>query len=139
MARLRKRGHREAEVSTDSLSDIMFFLMLFFLILSTMVSPNAMKVNLPSSTNKRQIDNRKDPIHLAVTKDHKYFINSKEVPYSDLEAAMIAKIGGRIEPSVVIHVDRELLYQDFIDVMQLGDRLKCKMICATQPSNGNGK
>ena len=68
MSRLRKKIHREAEVSTDSLSDIMFFLMLFFLILSTMVSPNAMKVNLPSSTTKRQIES-KDPIHLAVTKD----------------------------------------------------------------------
>ncbi len=135
MARLRKRVHREAEVSTDSLSDIMFFLMLFFLILSTMVSPNAMKVNLPSSTNSPRIEN-KNPIHLAVTKDHKYFIDSKEVSYADLEAELKAKIGDKTEPSVVIHVDKDLLYQDFIDVMQLGDRLKCKMVCATQPSNG---
>jgi len=135
MARLRKRVHRESEVSTDSLSDIMFFLMLFFLILSTMVSPNAMKVNLPSSTNKAHIES-KDPIHLAVTKEHQYFIDSKEVPYADLEAALVAKINGRVEPSVVIHVDKDLLYQDFIDVMQLGDRLKCKMICATHSSNG---
>ena len=135
MSRLRKKIHREAEVSTDSLSDIMFFLMLFFLILSTMVSPNAMKVNLPSSTTKRQIES-KDPIHLAVTKDHKYFIDSKEVDYANLEAELKIKIGDRSEPAVVIHVDKELLYQDFIDVMQLGDRLKCKMICATQPSNG---
>ena len=135
MARLRKRVHREAEVSTDSLSDIMFFLMLFFLILSTMVSPNAMKVNLPSSTNSPRIEN-KNPIHLAVTKDHKYFIDSKEVSYADLEAELKAKIGDKTEPSVVIHVDKDLLYQDFIDVRQLGDRLKCKMVCATQPSNG---
>ena len=100
-----------------------------------MVSPNAMKVNLPSSTTKRQIES-KDPIHLAVTKDHKYFIDSKEVAYANLEAELKTKIGDRSEPAVVIHVDKELLYQDFIDVMQLGDRLKCKMICATQPSNG---
>lgn len=135
MARLRKRVHREAEVSTDSLSDIMFFLMLFFLILSTMVSPNAMKVNLPSSTNSPRIEN-KNPIHLAVTKDHKYYIDSKEVSYADLETELKTKIGDKTEPSVVIHVDKDLLYQDFIDVMQLGDRLKCKMVCATQPSNG---
>ena len=136
MSRLRNRAHRESEVSTDSLSDIMFFLMLFFLILSTMVSPNAMKVNLPSANNKRKIENDKNPIHLAVTKEHKYFIDSKEVDYANLEAAMTEKINGRVEPPVVIHVDKELMYQDFIDVMQLGDRLKCKMICATQPSNG---
>ena len=40
------------------------------------------------------------------------------------------------EPAVVIHVDKDLLYQDFIDMMQIGDKLNCKMICATQPSNG---
>ncbi len=133
MSRFRKHKHREAEVSTDSLSDIMFFLMLFFLILSTMVSPNAMKVNLPSSTSVKLVP--KDPIHLAVTIDHKYFINSKEVPYANLEPELVSKINGNKETSVVIHVDKNLLYQDFIDVMQLGDRLKCKMICATQPSN----
>lgn len=135
MSRLRKKAHRESEVSTDSLSDIMFFLMLFFLILSTMVSPNAMKVNLPSANNKTHIESS-NPIHLAVTKERKYFIDSKEVPYANLEAELTTKIGGKAETPVVIHVDKELLYQDFIDVMQLGDRLKCKMVCATQPSNG---
>lgn len=135
MSRLRKKAHRESEVSTDSLSDIMFFLMLFFLILSTMVSPNAMKVNLPSANNKTHIESN-NPIHLAVTKERKYFIDSKEVPYANLEAELTTKIGGKTETPVVIHVDKELLYQDFIDVMQLGDRLKCKMVCATQPSNG---
>lgn len=132
---LRKKGHREAEVSTDSLNDIMFFLLLFFLILSTMVSPNAIKVNLPSSKNNKPIDNNKKPIHLAVTIDHKYYVDSKEVSFGDLETVLAEKIAGRTEPAVVIHVDKDLLYQDFIDMMQIGDRLKCKMICATQPSN----
>lgn len=132
---LRKKAHREAEVSTDSLNDIMFFLLLFFLILSTMVSPNAIKVNLPSSKNNKPIDNNKKPIHLAVTLDHKYYVDSKEVAFGELETVLAEKIAGRTEPAVVIHVDKDLLYQDFIDMMQIGDRLKCKMICATQPSN----
>ncbi|NBQ48440.1 MAG: biopolymer transporter ExbD, partial [Sphingobacteriia bacterium] len=63
---LRKK-HRDAEVSTDSLNDIMFFLLLFFIILSTMVTPNAIKVALPESQAKPTIDNVK-PIHVAVTK-----------------------------------------------------------------------
>ena len=81
---LRKR-HRESEVSTDSLSDIMFFLMLFFLIISTMVSPNAMKVNLPNSKANKPIDNNKQPVHLAVTQDRKYFVDSKETDFGNLE------------------------------------------------------
>lgn len=133
---LRKKAHREVEVSTDSLNDIMFFLLLFFLILSTMVSPNAIKVNLPSSKKNTQIDNNKKPIHIAVTKEHKYYIDSKEVYFGDLESSLAKKIEGRVEPAVVIHVDKDLSYQDFIDLMQIGDKLNCKMICATQPSNG---
>ncbi|MGZ4099324.1 MAG: biopolymer transporter ExbD, partial [Bacteroidia bacterium] len=57
---LRKK-HRDAEVSTDSLSDIMFFLLIFFLILSTMVSPNSIKVNLPKSDPNVTVENNKKP------------------------------------------------------------------------------
>jgi biopolymer transport protein ExbD len=135
---LRKR-HRESEVSTDSLSDIMFFLMLFFLIISTMVSPNAMKVNLPNSKANKPIDNNKQPVHLAVTQDRKYFVDSKETDFGNVETLLLEKIKGKAEPVVVLHIDKGLIYQDFIDVMQIGDRLKCRMVCATQPSNGNGK
>ncbi len=134
--RFKKNKHRESEVSTDSLNDIMFFLMLFFLILSTMISPNAMKVNLPSSTNKKPVDNSQNPIHLSVTQDRKYYIDAKEIAYSLLEDELKTKIANKKESAIVLHVDKELKYQDFIDVMQLGDRLKCKMICATQTSNG---
>jgi biopolymer transport protein ExbD len=132
---LRKKSHREAEVSTDSLNDIMFFLLLFFLILSTMVSPNAMKVNLPSSKANKPIDNNKKPVHLAITKERKYFVNSKEVDFGNLETMLMENIGDKTEPVIVLHIDKDLVYQDFIDVMQIGDRLKCKMVCATAPSN----
>jgi biopolymer transport protein ExbD len=136
---LRKKAHRDAEVSTESLNDIMFFLLLFFLILSTMVSPNAIKVNLPNSKSNRPVENNKKPVHLAVTKERKYFVDSKEVDFANLETVLSEKIAGRTEPAVVLHIDKDLVYQDFIDVMQIGDRLKCKMICATAPSNGNNK
>jgi biopolymer transport protein ExbD len=133
---LRKRARQEAEVSTESLNDIMFFLLLFFLIMSTMVSPNAIKVNLPSSKNNRPVENDKKPVHLAITKERKYFVDSKEVDFGNLETILSEKIAGKMEPAVVLHIDKDLVYQDFIDVMQIGDRLKCKMICATAPSNG---
>src|SRR3982750_3614054 len=98
-----KKAHREAEVSTDSLNDIMFFLLLFFLILSTMVSPNAIKVNLPNSKSTRPIENNKKPVHLAITKERKYFVDSKEVDFSNLETVLGEKIAGKTEPAVVLH------------------------------------
>ncbi|MBL7910776.1 MAG: biopolymer transporter ExbD [Bacteroidia bacterium] len=131
---LRKK-HREAEVSTDSLSDIMFFLMLFFLILSTMVSPNAIKVALPKSDVKTTVDNDVKPIHLAITKDKKYFVNSKEVSFATLESEISNLSSTRIEPTVIMHLDKELSIQDEIDIMTICYKLKCKTVLATAATN----
>jgi len=131
---LRKK-HRDAEVSTDSLSDIMFFLMLFFLILSTMVSPNAIKVALPKSDVKTTVNNDVKPIHLAITKDKKYFVNNKEVMQANLESEISAISGLQLEPTVIMHLDKELSIQDEIDVMTICYRLKCKTVLATAATN----
>lgn len=131
---LRKK-HREAEVSTDSLNDIMFFLLLFFLILSTMVSPNAIKVALPNSAVKETIDNNKKPIHLAVTKDRKYFVNSTEIQLANLEPELSKLSTAQLEPTVIMHLDKELSIQDEIDIMTICYKLKCKTVLATAATN----
>lgn len=127
---LRKK-HRDAEVSTDSLNDIMFFLLLFFLILSTMVSPNAIKVNLPNSQARETIENNKKPIHLAVTKERKYFLNSVEMPFANIEGELSKLAGQQTEPTVLMHLDKELSIQDEIDIMTICYKLKCKTVLAT--------
>jgi len=131
---LRKK-HRETEVSTDSLSDIMFFLMLFFLILSTMVSPNAIKVALPKSDVKTTVENTVKPIHVAITKDKKYFVNSKEVSRETLEKEISALSSLQLEPTVIMHLDKELSIQDEIDIMTICYKLKCKTVLATAATN----
>ena len=131
---LRKK-HREAEVSTDSLSDIMFFLMLFFLILSTMVSPNAIKVALPKSEVKTTVENALKPIHVAITKDKKYFVNTKEVSKETLETEISALSSKLLEPIVIMHLDKELAIQDEIDIMTICYKLKCKTVLATAATN----
>jgi biopolymer transport protein ExbD len=133
---LRKKAHKEAEVSTEALNDIMFFLLLFFLILSTMVSPNAIKVNLPSSKPTRPVENNKKPIHLDVSNNRNYFVEGKPVDFSTLESSLVAQINGNPEPTVVLQMDKDLSIQDAVDVMIIVDKLKCKMVWATKPSNG---
>ena len=133
---LRKKVHKEAEVSTEALNDIMFFLLLFFLILSTMVSPNAIKVNLPSSKPTKPVDNNKKPIHLDVSNNRNYFVEGKPVDFSELESILVSQINGNPEPTVVLQMDKDLSIQDAVDVMIIVDKLKCKMVWATKPSNG---
>jgi biopolymer transport protein ExbD len=131
---LRKK-HRESEVSTDSLNDIMFFLLLFFLILSTMVSPNSIKVSLPKSDPNVTVENNKKPIHVAVTKDKKYYVNSIETSLSNLESEISKLAALQTEPTVLMHLDKELSIQDEIDIMTICYKLKCKTILATAATN----
>ncbi len=131
---LRKK-HREAEVSTDSLNDIMFFLLLFFLILSTMVSPNSIKINLAKSTTKNTIDSKDNkPIHLAVTKDKKYYINNKEIAEANLEAEISTYSAKQIDPILFMHLDRDLPIQVIADIMTMSMKLKVKPVLATAPN-----
>lgn len=130
---LRKK-HREAEVSTDSLNDIMFFLLLFFLILSTMVSPNSIKINLAKSTTKNTVDNKDKPIHLAVTKDKKFYINNKEIAEASLESEISAYSAKQIDPILFMHLDRDLPIQVIADIMTMSMKLKVKPVLATAPN-----
>ena len=127
---LRRKHQEDAEVSTESLNDIMFFLLLFFLIISTLANPNVIKLMLPKSANNEQL--AKQQVNLAVTKDKQYTINKKPVPFDQLEAAISAEIAGLDQPTVVLHFDRELSVQDLVDVMQIGTKIKVKMVLATQ-------
>ena len=127
---LRRKLQEDAEVSTESLNDIMFFLLLFFLIISTLANPNVIKLMLPKSANNEQL--AKQQVNLAVTKDKQYSINKRPVPFDQLEAAITAEIAGLDQPTVVLNFDRELSVQDLVDVMQIGTKIKVKMVLATQ-------
>jgi biopolymer transport protein ExbD len=129
------RRHREgAEVSTDSLSDIMFFLLIFFLILSTLVNPSVIKINLPSSKANQQIQTK--PIALVMTKERLYYLNNKLVDAMNLESELVNAMNLVKDPTVILKVDNSLTVQDLVDVMQIGAKLKVKMVLGTRPPNG---
>lgn len=131
---LRKKDKFRAEVSTSSLSDIMFFLMLFFLIASTMVSPSVIKLTLPKSQHNQTV--RKVEIAISITKDKKYYVNNKEVSFDNLEKELTSEIQKVKEPTIVLRVDNSVPVQDLVNVMQVGNKLKIKMILATKSPNG---
>lgn len=131
------RGSRirpHAEVSTHSLNDIMFFLMLFFLIVSTMVSPSVVKLTLPSAKNAQALN--KQVIKLEISEDLRYVLKGKEISFEELEPAMAEAIAGINEPTIVLSLDKSLSIQQLVDVLEIGNRLKVKMILATRAPNG---
>ena len=129
--KFRRQRRFEAEVQTSSLNDIMFFLLLFFLIISTLGNPNVIKLMLPKS-EKSAHDVSKQPVSLSITRDKAYYINSTPVPFPQLEAKILEATQGMEEPTVVIRAENSLTVQDLVDVMSLGARLKIRMVLATE-------
>jgi biopolymer transport protein ExbD len=130
---IRRSKQFKPEVSTSSLNDIMFFLLLFFLIVSTLANPNVIKVLLPKSKTAQEID--KQQINLTVTEDRKYFIDQKEVLLSELEQKLEEHVRGIENPTVVLRFAKSLNIQDLVDVLEVGVRLNIKMVMATEKSN----
>ena len=114
------------------MNDIMFFLMLFFLIVSTMVNPNVIKLMLPNAKSTKQV--MKQPITVSINAAGEYFVNKKPVSPATLEPELRALIQreGLDLPTVVLRVDNSLNVQKLVDVLEMGNRLKIRMVMATQ-------
>lgn len=129
---IRRNKHFKAEVSTSSLNDIMFFLLLFFLIVSTLSNPNVIKVLLPTSKAAQNIN--KQQVSLTVTADKKYFIDQREILAGQLEEVLKSELEGIDNPTIILRFARSLSVQDLVEVLEIGVRMNVKMVMATEKS-----
>ena len=146
---LRRRAREEAEVESSSMNDIMFFLMLFFLIASTLANPNVIKIMLPKAKTTSTIQTK--PLILTVKFDERdetkqsiqYFIDNEKIPLpiQEVEARLIAARYIFSDPenpenrmNVVLRLDRNLTVQQMVDVMEIGANLGIRMVLATDKS-----
>ena len=127
---LRRNKQFKPEVSTSSLNDIMFFLLLFFLIIATMSNANIIKILLPKSDTTSQM--AKQPLTLTVTEDLRYYVNSNEIPAAMLEGALADAIKRNEDPTVVLRIAKSLTVQDLVDVMSIAAKLNLKMVLSTE-------
>ena len=138
-----RRKREEAEVESSSLNDIMFFLLLFFLIASTLANPNVIKVMLPQAKTTSTVSPKSIP--LTVRRDPanpealQVFIEQQEVSYEELESKLKALRDQFQDPNskdaglvVVLRADAKAYVQDLVDVMQVGANLGIKMVLATE-------
>ena len=132
---IKRNKHFKPEVSTSSLNDIMFFLLLFFLIVSTLSNPNVIKLLLPSSKAAQTLS--KQQITISVTKDKRYFIDNQQISFDQIEPILKSRIITIQEPTVILRFENTLSVQDVIDVLEIGTRLKVKMVMATNKKAGS--
>lgn len=107
----------------------MFFLLLFFLIVSTVANPNVIKILLPKSQASQTLN--KQPVSLTVTADKHYYLNQQEIAFAALESKLKEVALNQPGLTVVLRFPRNLPVQDLVDVMEIGARNQYKMVLAT--------
>jgi biopolymer transport protein ExbD len=126
---LRKKAHKEAEVFTDSLNDIIFILLMFFLIVATLANPNVVKVGLPRGTKDTKA---KQNIIVSIDKDQKYYIGTTKVDNSMIDSLLsqaINKYKATVDtPTVVINADTTAYYGEVFRIMRLSKRSGAKVV-----------
>ena len=116
----------------SSLTDIIFLLLIFFMLTSTLVAPNAIKLLLPNATGQTLAS---QTVSVSISEDLTYYINGKEIPFSKLENEIRKAVQGVEEPvpTVVLRVDKRVEVNELVSVLKLGNRLNVRMILATKP------
>ena len=127
--KFRKKHRQESEVFTDSLNDILFILLMFFLITTTMANPNVVKVNVPKGTKDTKA---KQNIVVSINKDQKFFIGQKPVDPALLDSFIKREID-RVRPlvdtpTVVINADTIAYYGEVFRIMRIAKNNRAKVV-----------
>ena len=128
---LRGRNKVTPNFNMSSMTDIVFLLLIFFMLTSTLVSPNALKLLLPSSKAKTL---EKQTISISITKDIDFYINDNKVTAASIEQELKLLINNEIEPAIILHTDRTVAIEHVVKVMDIAYRNKYKIVLATTPN-----
>ena len=132
---LKRRAKISPAFSMASMTDLIFLLLIFFMITSTMVSPNAIKVLLPQG---KQQTSAKPLTRVIINKELQLFVafgNDKEQPISMEELAPFLQQCAEREPEmyVALYADESVPYREIVSVLNIANENKLKMVLATRP------
>jgi len=134
---LKRKSRISTEFSMASMSDLVFLLLIFFMITSTLVAPNALKLLLPESNNQTSA---KPITTISITQDLKYYINDdgtlKRVAFQEIEPFLKNKYGvGNDEIYISLHAEKTVPWEEVVKIMNIARKNKYKLIAATAPEN----
>ncbi len=119
----------QAAFSMSSMTDIIFLLLIFFMLTASFVTPSGLPVNLPSSKSSTIVMQK---VSVTITKDLRYFVDDQRTNIRRLPDDLAAALKGQ-EGVVVLHVDKSVPTEHLINVASIATSLKAKVSVATQP------
>ena len=133
---LRSRNKVSASFSMSSMTDIVFLLLIFFMVTSTLIHPNALKLLLPKSNNQTAA---KPNLAVSIDKDYNIFLynpssgNQEQYNINSLESVLQERWGLGSDIYISLHVEKTVPIEEVVKVMNIAKRNKYKMVLATSP------
>ncbi len=133
---IQMRNKRDTSFSMASMSDLVFLLLIFFMLTSTLVAPNAIKLLLPSSNSKTM---SKQTVTVYVNKARNIYVEDRKVNPANLENVLYGLLKNEYQASVVLRADKSIPIQDVVTVIDAVNQInekhktKHKVILATKP------
>ncbi|MEO1033050.1 MAG: biopolymer transporter ExbD [Bacteroidota bacterium] len=128
---IRGRNKVTPEFNMASMTDIVFLLLIFFMIASTLVTTNAIDIILPKASGKTQ---NKKSTAVSIKKDLTYYIDQKRVGESVLENQLVSILSQQEEPTIVLRAEKSVPVENVVKVMDIANRNKFKVILAVKPN-----
>jgi len=128
---LRKRKKGNVEVHTAALNDIMFFLMLFFLLASAVVNPQVVKLLLPRSESGQQSTSQKT-VTVTIDENLNYFVDKQKVTLDELEGKIQPLQIANSDLTIVLWVARGVSIENTMQVFDVANKLKLKVVLAVE-------
>ena len=126
----RGRNKVTPEFNMSSMTDIVFLLLIFFMIASTLVTTNAIDILLPKASGKTE---NKKSVAVSIKKDLTYYIDQKRVGESVLENELLALLSSQEKPTIVLRAEKSVPVENVVKVMDIANRNKFKVILAVKP------
>ncbi len=128
---IRGRNKVTPEFNMSSMTDIVFLLLIFFMLASTLVTTNAIDILLPKAAGKTE---NKQSVAVSITKDLNYYIDQKLVGESVLELELKNLLANQTEPTIVLRAEKSVAVENVVKVMDIANRNKFKVILAVKPN-----
>ncbi len=132
---LKRRNKVEAMFSMSSMTDLIFLLLLFFVMASTMSSPNDIKINLPQSKAKHNTKQVVAKVNIDNLGNYSVALGKKQamaISPEDLEAYLIEAIGNDSTAYIALHADQDIAYREVVHVLDIANQHKMKIVIATK-------
>ncbi len=132
---LKRRNKVEAGFSMSSMTDLIFLLLLFFVMASTMSSPNDIKINLPQSKAKTATKQVVAKVNIDNLGNYSVALGKAkpvQIDVEDLEAYLVHALGSDSTAYIALHADQDIAYREVVHVLDIANQHKMKLVIATK-------